>query len=101
MAKRSKIVRDRRPHGVVARHGQRRAERKRFIAAPGTGEQEREAAVRELRRQRRDASATRLRNRHAGNVRSRGILPAFGVSRVRLRELARGGCMPGVRRSSW
>lgn len=33
--------------------------------------------------------------------RPRGHLRAFGVSRVRLRELAHNGFLPGVRKSSW
>jgi small subunit ribosomal protein S14 len=101
MAKTSKIAKDRRRREVVARYAQRRAELKRLIAAPGTPEAEREAAVRELRRQPRDASPTRLRNRDAVDGRPRGYLRAFGVSRVRMRELAHGGYLPGVRKSSW
>jgi ribosomal protein S14 len=33
--------------------------------------------------------------------RPRGYLRAFGVSRVRLRELAHAGYLPGVRKSGW
>lgn len=101
MAKKSKIAADARRREVVARYAQRREELKALIASPDTAEDAREAAVRELRRQPRDASATRLRNRDAVDGRPRGYLRAFGVSRVRLRELAHGGFLPGVRKSSW
>ncbi len=101
MAKTSKIVADRRRRTVVARYGQRRAAPKRLIAAASSTSDERDAATRELRRQPRDASATRLRNRDAVDGRPRGHLRAFGVSRVRLRELAHGGYLPGVRKASW
>lgn len=101
MAKTSKIAADRRRRAVVAQYAQRRAELKRVIAAPSSTADERAAAERELRRQPRDASATRLRNRDAVDGRPRGYLRAFGVSRVRLRELAHGGYLPGVRKSSW
>jgi small subunit ribosomal protein S14 len=101
MAKTSKIVRDRQRREILARHAKRRAELKRLIAAPGMDPEVRNAAVRELRRQPRDASATRLRNRDAVDGRPRGFLRAFGVSRVRLRDLAHGGYLPGVRKSSW
>jgi small subunit ribosomal protein S14 len=101
MAKTSKIVADRRRREIVARYAERRAELKRVIAAPSSTADERDAATRELRRQPRDASATRLRNRDAVDGRPRGHLRAFGVSRVRLRELAHGGYLPGVRKSSW
>jgi small subunit ribosomal protein S14 len=101
MAKASKIVKQRRRAELVARYAQRRAELKRLIADPGTPEDRRAAAVRELRRQPRDASPTRLRNRDAVDGRPRGYLRAFGLSRVRLRELAHGGYLPGVRKASW
>jgi small subunit ribosomal protein S14 len=101
MAKTSKIVADRRRREIVARYAERRAELKRVIAAPSSTAEERDSATRELRRQPRDASATRLRNRDAVDGRPRGHLRAFGVSRIRLRELAHGGYLPGVRKSSW
>ncbi|MFC5995173.1 30S ribosomal protein S14 [Pseudonocardia hispaniensis] len=101
MAKRSKIARNEQRRLVVARYAQRRAELKRLIASPATPQDERDAAARELRRQPRDASATRLRNRDVVDGRPRGYLRAFGVSRVRLRELVHGGYLPGVRKSSW
>lgn len=101
MAKTSKIVKERRRREIVARYGERRAELKRLIAAPGTPDEERAAAARELHAQPRDASATRLRNRDAVDGRPRGFLRAFGVSRVRVRELAHAGYLPGVRKSSW
>jgi len=101
MAKTSKIVADRQRRAVVARYAQRRAELKQVIAASSSSTDQRDAATRELRRQPRDASATRLRNRDAIDERPRGHLRAFGVSRVRLRELAHGGYLPGVRKASW
>ena len=101
MAKQSKIAADRRRRTVVARFAERRAELKRLLAAPSTPDAERQAAERELRRQPRDASATRLRNHDGVDGRPRGYLRTFGVSRVRLRELAHGGHLPGVRKSSW
>jgi small subunit ribosomal protein S14 len=101
MATTAKIARNDRRREVVARYAQRRAELKRIIARPGTPEQERADAERELRRQPRDASATRVRNRDAVDGRPRGYLRAFGVSRIRMRGLAHEGYLPGVRKSSW
>lgn len=101
MAKRSKIVKNERRRVIVARHADRRAELKAVIARPSSTADERDAATRELRRQPRDASATRVRNRDVIDGRPRGHLRAFGVSRVRLRELAHAGHLPGVRKSSW
>ncbi|MBW1598911.1 30S ribosomal protein S14 [Streptomyces sp. JJ38] len=101
MAKKSKIAKNEQRRAVVARYADRRAELKRTIASPATSDAERLAAQRELRRQPRDASATRVRNRDAVDGRPRGHLRRFGLSRVRLRELAHAGMLPGVRKSSW
>ncbi|MEV4944165.1 30S ribosomal protein S14 [Streptomyces sp. NPDC053755] len=101
MAKKSKIARDERRREVVARYARRRAELKEIIRRPSTPEAERAEALRELRRQPRDASATRVRNRDAVDGRPRGHLRKFGISRVRLREQAHAGFLPGVRKASW
>jgi small subunit ribosomal protein S14 len=101
MAKKSKIVRDQQRRRVVARHAERGAELKRIIRGPHTGAEERAAAVAELNRQPRDASATRLRNRDAVDGRPRGHLRRFGFSRIRFREMAHRGELPGVTKSSW
>jgi small subunit ribosomal protein S14 len=64
-------------------------------------EQRRLAAQRALARQPRDASPVRIRNRDAVDGRPRGHLRKFGLSRVRVRELAHEGQLPGIRKSSW
>ncbi|WP_111511396.1 30S ribosomal protein S14 [Mycobacterium kyogaense] len=99
MAKKSKIVADARRREIVARYAERRAELKEIIRIGGP--QERAAAQAELNRQPRDASPVRLRNRDAVDGRPRGHLRKFGLSRVRMRELAHRGELPGVRKSSW
>ncbi|MGI5511461.1 30S ribosomal protein S14 [Streptomyces sp. CA-106131] len=101
MAKKSKIAKNDQRRRIVARFAARRAELKTIISSPRTSDDERAAAQRELRRQPRDASATRLRNRDAVDGRPRGHLRAFGLSRIRVRELAHAGELPGVTKSSW
>ncbi|MGK8522079.1 30S ribosomal protein S14 [Nocardia asteroides] len=101
MAKKSKIARDQQRREIVARYAGRRAELKELIRKPGTPEDERAAAQAELRRQPRDASPVRLRNRDAADGRPRGHLRKFGLSRVRVREMAHRGELPGVHKSSW
>lgn len=101
MAKKSKIARDRQRRLVVARHAERRAELKRIIAAPTSTVDERDAAQRALRRLPRDASPTRLRNRDVVDGRPRAVFRAFGLSRIRLRDMAHRGELPGVSKSSW
>jgi small subunit ribosomal protein S14 len=101
MAKKSKIARNERRKAVVERYAARRAELKEILRRPGTSEAERLAARSELRRQPRDASATRVRNRDSVDGRPRGYVGKFGLSRVRLRDQAHAGHLPGVTKSSW
>ena len=101
MAKASKIAQNERRRATVARYAGRRAELKKLIAALDTPREQRAAAVRELQRQPRDASATRLRNRDSIDGRPRGYQGAFGLSRINLRNQAHAGFLPGVRKSSW
>ncbi|GAA1977654.1 30S ribosomal protein S14 [Amycolatopsis minnesotensis] len=101
MAKKSKIAKDRQRRVVVARHAGRRAELKAVIASPESAEDDRAAAVSALQAMPRDASPTRLRNRDTADGRPRGYLRKFGVSRVRLRQMAHNGELPGVTKSSW
>jgi small subunit ribosomal protein S14 len=101
VAKKSKVVKNDQRRVIVARYAQRRAELKKIIRSPSTADEQREAAQRELARQPRDASAVRLRNRDSVDGRPRGHLRKFGLSRVRVRELAHNGQLPGVRKASW
>lgn len=101
MAKVSKIAKNRARQEIVARYASRRAELKRVISHPDTSPSDRDAAVRELQRQPRDASATRVRNRDGLDGRPRGYVRRFGLSRVNLRELAHRGELPGVTKASW
>ncbi|ORW09361.1 30S ribosomal protein S14 [Mycobacterium kyorinense] len=101
MAKKSKIVKNEKRRATVARYALRRAELKEIIRLPSTSPEQRLAAQAELARQPRDASAVRLRNRDAVDGRPRGHLRKFGLSRVRVRELAHNGQLPGIRKASW
>ncbi|MCE6998254.1 30S ribosomal protein S14 [Saccharothrix sp. S26] len=98
MAKKSKIARDRQRRETVARHAERRAELKEVIR---TDPDRRDEAVRALQKLPRDASPTRLRNRDTVDGRPRAVFRAFGLSRIRLREMAHRGELPGVTKSSW
>ncbi|CAN5504377.1 30S ribosomal protein S14 [soil metagenome] len=101
MAKRSNIVKNDKRRAIVARYAERRAELKRIIVSPTSTDDQRMAAKAELARQPRDASPVRVRNRDSIDGRPRGHLRKFGLSRVKVRELAHRGELPGVRKSSW
>jgi small subunit ribosomal protein S14 len=101
MAKKSKIAKNEQRKAVVARHAERRRELKATIASPASSPEEKAAAVSALQSMPRDASATRIRNRDAADGRPRGYLRKFGLSRVRMRQMAHNGELPGVSKSSW
>ncbi len=49
----------------------------------------------------RDASPTRIHNLCALTGRSRGVYRKFKISRIKLRELALEGKVPGMKKASW
>ena len=49
----------------------------------------------------RDASPTRVVNRCGQTGRRHGYMRRFQLSRIAFRELASGGMLPGVTKSSW
>lgn len=101
VAKKSKIVKNQRRAATVARYASRRTALKDIIRSPSSAPEQRSTAQRALARQPRDASPVRLRNRDAIDGRPRGHLRKFGLSRVRVRQLAHDGHLPGVRKASW
>lgn len=101
MAKKSKIAKNEQRKVVVARWAARRAELKETIRKPSNSDSERAQAQAALQRLPRDSSPVRLRNRDAADGRPRGYLRKFGLSRVKMREMAHRGELPGVHKSSW
>ena len=101
MAKVSKIVANDRRRETVQRYAERRAELKEIIRKPSSTAEQRAAAQAALQKLPRNASPVRLRNRDSVDGRPRGHLRKFGLSRVRVQELAHRGELPGVRKASW
>jgi len=101
MAKKSKIVKNDQRRVIVARYAERRAELKEMIRRPSSTVEQRMVAQSALQRLPRDASPVRVRNRDVADGRPRGHLRKFGLSRVRVREMAHRGELPGVRKASW
>ena len=58
-------------------------------------------AVRKLSEMPRNSAKVRVRNLCALTGRSRSVYRKFGLSRIKLRELASAGQLPGVIKSSW
>ena len=49
----------------------------------------------------KNSSKVRLRNRCALTGRGRGFISQYGISRIKFRDLASDGKIPGVTKSSW
>jgi len=101
MAKKSKIARNQQRAVVVERYRTQRAELKKALVDPNSSDEQREAARVGLQKLPRDASPVRLRNRDAIDGWPRGNLSRFGISRVRFRDMAHRGELPGITKSSW
>ncbi|MBV7363391.1 30S ribosomal protein S14 [Actinomycetaceae bacterium TAE3-ERU4] len=101
MAKKSKIVANERRRQTVAKYAERRAALKAASVDFNLSAEEREEAMRALHRLPRNASPTRVRQRDSIDGRPRAVYRKFGLSRIRLRQLALAGELPGVTKSSW
>jgi len=101
MAKKSKIARNAQRREIVERYAARRAELKKALVDPNGTDESRNEARLALQKLPRDASPVRLRSRDVIDGRPRGVLSTFGISRVRFRDMAHRGELPGVTKSSW
>jgi len=89
MAKESMKARERKRQRMVEKYAEKRQELKE------AGDYE------ALQKLPRNASPVRLHNRCKLNGRPRGYMRQFGISRVKFRELANQGLIPGVKKASW
>ncbi|SNR54682.1 small subunit ribosomal protein S14 [Haloechinothrix alba] len=101
MTKKSTIAKDAERRLIVARHAARHAGLKAVVVSPRSTPEEKAEASAALQRMSRDAGPTRLRDRDVMDGRPLGHLRAFGLSRIRVREMAHRGERPGVSGSSW
>ncbi|MBN6777000.1 30S ribosomal protein S14 [Pseudoclavibacter alba] len=101
MAKKSKIAKNEERKEIVARYAERRLQLKKQLIDPNGTDESREEARVALQKLPRNASPVRVRNRDSIDGRPRGVLTKFGVSRVRFREMAHRGELPGITKSSW
>lgn len=101
MAKKSKIARNEQRKVIVERWASKRLELKKALVDPNGTDESREVARQGLQKLPRDASPVRVRNRDAVDGRPRGHLKQYGISRVRFRDMAHRGELPGITKSSW
>jgi len=89
MAKKSWIARNEKRKRMVKKY----AEKRKKLKEEGKWE--------ELQKLPRNSSPTRVNNRCNLTGRCRGYIRKYGISRIKFRELALDGKIPGVRKASW
>ena len=101
MAKMAIINREEKRTKTVAKYAAKRAELFAIINNTKLSDEDRAAARIKLQALPRDASPTRQRKRCALTGRPRGVFSKFGLCRLKLRESAMRGEVPGMTKSSW
>jgi small subunit ribosomal protein S14 len=89
MAKKSMIARDKKRLALIEKFSEKRA----TLKAEGN--------LDALQKLPRNSSPSRRKNRDMLDGRPRGYMRRFGMNRIRFREEASKGNIPGVTKSSW
>lgn len=101
MTKKSIKKREEKRQKLTKKFLQKRKKLKKTISNKNTTEKERWKAIFNLQILPRDSSPSRKRNRCQQTGRPRGFLRKFGLSRIKVREFAMRGEIPGLKKSSW
>lgn len=101
MAKESMKMRELKRAKLVAKYAEKRIALKAVISDPKTSDEDRWNAVLKLQSLPRDSSPARQRNRCRVTGRPHGFLRKFGMSRIKVREKAMRGEIPGLKKASW
>jgi small subunit ribosomal protein S14 len=101
MAKKSSIEKNKRRMMLVERYNEKRLALKAIAKDVSLPLEERLEAQNKLQRIPRNASPVRVRKRCALTGRPRGYIGIFNLSRIKFRELALQGFLPGVKKTSW
>jgi small subunit ribosomal protein S14 len=101
VAKLALINREEKRRKLVAKFAAKRAELTKIINDQSLPEEERHDARLKLQALPRNANPTRQRNRCAITGRPRGVFRKFGLARLKLRDIAMKGEIPGLTKASW
>lgn len=101
MAKLSLINREVKRVKLANKFAAKRAELKAIIDDTSKSDEERYQARLKLQQLPRNANPTRQRNRCAITGRPRGVFSKFGLGRLKLRDMAMRGEVPGMTKASW
>ena len=101
MAKRSSIEKNKKRIKLTQKYKTIRAALKAKVIDLSLSMKDRMEAQQALQKLPRNSSAVRVRNRCALTGRPRGYMGMFDLSRIKFRELALQGFLPGVKKTSW
>jgi len=95
------LMSDKKRAKLANRYFAKRQELKAIISDLNSTDEDRWNAVLKLQTLPRDSSPSRQRNRCRQTGRPHGVLRKFGLSRIKVRETAMRGEIPGLRKASW
>jgi len=101
VAKLSLINREVKREKLAAKYAAKRSALKAIIDDQSKSDEERYEARLKLQQLPRNSNPTRQRNRCAITGRPRGVFRKFGLGRMKLREMAMRGEVPGMTKASW
>ncbi|AWH90306.1 30S ribosomal protein S14 [Buchnera aphidicola (Melanaphis sacchari)] len=101
MAKQSMKEREKKRLKLANKFYVQRTELKNIIGNIKFSEEDRWNAVLKLQKFPRDSSPSRQRNRCRQTGRPHAFLRKFGLSRIKVREAAMKGEIPGLKKASW
>jgi small subunit ribosomal protein S14 len=101
MSKLALKLRDQKRRKTVKKFATKRNQLLEIISNQKLSLEDRYEARLRLQKLPRDANPVRLRNRCAITGRPRGVFRKFGLGRLKLREFAMRGEIPGVIKASW
>jgi len=101
MAKQSMKAREVVRVKLAEKYRAKREELKAIISGVNSSDEDRWDAVLKLQSLPRDSSPSRQRKRCRQTGRPHGVLRKFGLSRIKVREAAMRGEIPGLKKASW
>ncbi|QOI11212.1 30S ribosomal protein S14 [Blochmannia endosymbiont of Colobopsis nipponica] len=101
MTKQSVVARELKRAALVSKFFNQRTKLKSIISNSKVSHAKRWQAILRLQKLPRDSSPSRRRNRCSLTGRPHAFLRKFGLSRIKLREAAMRGEIPGLRKASW
>lgn len=101
MAKIAIINRNIKRQKIVNKFSELKLNLQKILSDQNRPKEELDSAKIKLQKLPRNSSQVRLRNRCALTGRGRGFYRKFGLGRVKFREMAMSGEIPGITKASW